>query len=98
MLGTVIGDWLASEYQAELKQLCHENLEGFKAWANGMQHEKFYGLTIQHDGSIYLDGSCGIECMLRIIEACGFEYQRQYNPRTKTKATTGYLISKIIEA
>lgn len=92
MVGTVVGDWFAAEYQAEL-QAMKEQAQA----KGGHAHPNFYGLTIQHDGTVSLDGACGIDCMLNIIEACGFEYQRQYDPRKKSKATTGYLISKVIE-
>lgn len=99
MVGTVIGEWFASEYQAELKQLAHENLEGFKPYGlsgSTLHNGAFYGMYIKANGTVYLDGACGLECMLRIIEACGFEYQRQYNPRTKSKTTTGYLIARSV--
>lgn len=96
MLGTVIGEWFAAEYQTHLQALVHANLDGFvKYGSNGstLHNPSFCGIFIRADGTVFLDGGAGIDCMLRIIEACGFEYQRQYNPRTKSKATTGYLIS-----
>lgn len=98
MVGTVIGDWFAAEYQAELHALYARDYMKFKAYSNTGHHAhcELHGLFARPDGSFYMDGGTGIDCMLRIIEACGFEHQRQYNPRTRSKATTGYLISKEI--
>lgn len=100
MLGTVLGEWYAAEYQSELQALVNANINGFVKYGisgSTLHNGAFYGLYIRADSTVYLDGSCGIECMLRIIEACGFEYQRQYSPKSKTKATTGYFISKVIK-
>lgn len=98
MLGTVVGNWFAAEHQADLRQLVHDNLACFEAYGatKHLSHNTLYGLFMKPDGSVYLDGGYGIESMLRIIEACGYEVQRQYNPRTKSKSTTGYLISKVV--
>lgn len=99
MVGTVIGDWFAAEYTNELSALVHANLDGFvKYGASGstLHNPAFYGLYIRANGSVYIDGACGVESVLKIIKACGFEHQRQYNPKTHSKVTTGYLISKIV--
>lgn len=98
MVGTVVGDWFTSEHQADLLALVHANLSDFEAYSNSghLHNPKMSEVILHPDGSVYLEGGCGIECMLRIIEACGYEVQRQFNPRTKSKATTGYLISKVI--
>lgn len=99
MVGTVIGEWFAAEHQKELQALTHANLDGFVKYGSSgstLHNPAFYGLYIRANGSVFLDGGCGIESMLRIIKSCGFEYQRQYNPKTKSKATTGYLFSKEI--
>lgn len=98
MVGTVISDWFAAEHQKELQALYVREYMKFKAYSQTGHHChcELYGLFARLDGSLYMDGGTGIDCMLRIIEACGYEVQRQYNPRTKSKATTGYLISKVI--
>ena len=98
MVGTVLGEWFAAEHQAELCALYAREYLEFKAYSQTGHHChcKLYGLFARLDGSFYMDGACGVDCMLQIIEACGYEVQRQYNPRTKSKATTGYLISKVI--
>lgn len=97
MVGTVIGGWFAAEYQAELQALYARDHLKFKAYSNSGYHVhcELHGLFARPDGPFYMDGGTGIDCMLRIIKECGFEHQRQYNPRTRNKATTGYLISKV---
>ena len=84
MTGTVIGDWFTSEHQEELKTLVSENQHKIvDSYCNGKYKkiEDFYGLTINPDGSVTLDGACGRESMYNIIRACGFEVQGEYNKK-----------------
>jgi len=100
MVGTVIADWFEAEHQNELLELVKSRqdqltdagytVSGYK-YINGL-----CGLVVRPDGSVSLDGGCGIESILRIINACGYDTQRDYkkNDRTRKFATLGYWISK----
>jgi hypothetical protein len=102
MIGTVFGDWLESEYQRELVEFV-KGLE-LQPYGNGISgirvvkeeiNPKFYGLFVKGDGSVYLDGACGISCMVRIAEALGLEVQWEGN---KKGHTVGYFVAPKLEA
>ena len=82
MTGTVFGDWLESEYQQELRELVSTlELQPYGSTGTGTRVVKeslnpsFYGLFVRADGSVYLDGGCGISSMQRIANAIGFDIQ-----------------------
>ncbi len=60
MIGTVFGDWLFRQAPREISQL---------------DEKEFYGLNkrADEDGNtrVWLDGGCGLNCMLRIAKAIG---------------------------
>jgi hypothetical protein len=104
MIGTVFGDWLECEYQRELVELV-AGLE-LQPYGNGGTGTKtvkaedykntFYGLFVRADGSVYLDGACGLDCMKRVAEAIGLEVQWEGNRKGHT---IGYFVSpKMLEA
>jgi hypothetical protein len=66
MTGTVVGHWLSSHFQKQLKAL---------------DISQFYGARRLEDGGIYLDGACGLECMLSIAKAIGIQMQSVYIKR-----------------
>jgi len=90
MIGTVIGKYFAAEHQQELRDLCAKQ-EMRPYGSTTSKHCDLYGMFQRADGSVYLDGACGIESMIRIIEACGYEVQREGN---KKGHTVGFYISK----
>ena len=63
MLGTVFGDWLASTHQDLIAKL------DIRQSADG--GHTFYGATRRPDGSVRLDGACGLESMRAIATAAG---------------------------
>jgi len=80
MTGTVFGDWLESEYQRELRELVSTlELQPYGSTGTRVVKESlnpsFYGLFVRADGSVYLNGSCGISSMQRIANAIGFDIQ-----------------------
>ena len=98
MRGTVFGDWLESEHQSELVELV-KGLElqpygnggtGTQVVKNEEYSKSFYGMFIRPDGSVYLDGACGIDCMIRIAEAIGLEVQWEGNRKGQT---IGYFVT-----
>lgn len=97
MIGTVFGDWLESEYQAELVELvsrlplesCGYSVAGYRRVKEEIK-PRFYGLTVRPDGSVSLDGACGQSSMTRIAEALGLEIQWEGN---KKGHTIGYFVA-----
>ena len=89
MIGTVIGEFLATAFQEELKAFHNEAVP--YAQTKHYKHPEFYGMFFRPDGTAYCDGACGIESMLRIAKAIGLDYQRTYN---KKGHTTGFIFSR----
>lgn len=101
MIGTVFGDWLECEYQSELVAHVASLPKIQYGSTKRMQiseeiNPSYYGLTIREDGSVSLDGGCGINCMVRIAEAIGLEVQWEGNRKGHT---VGYFVApKLAEA
>lgn len=96
MIGKVFGDFLESEYQAELKALVEPLPKvpyGSTTWLQIAEdiNPSFYGLTIRSDGSVHLDGACGLDSMKRIARALGLSVEYEFNRKGHTVA---YYISK----
>jgi len=89
MIGTVMGDYFEAEHQQELRDLCAK--QDMKPYVRDITHCSLYGMFQRADGSVYLDGACGIESIIRIIEACGYEVQREGNRKGHT---IGFYVSK----
>lgn len=91
MVGTVLGNFFEAEHQDKLIQLvagltlteAGYSVPGYKKSVD------FYGLTVNPSGRVTLDGGCGESCIIRIIEACGFNVQYMRNRKGQR---TGYLI------
>ena len=95
MIGTVFGEWLQDVYQAELKAhvATLDQVECGYAVAGYKRIEKLYGLTIKPNGTVTLDGACGIDSMIRIAEAIGLEVQREYKKTGRNRGETlGWLV------
>lgn len=100
MVGTVFGNWLAANYQAELMTLkdragaVWNAAGGFKS---ADREDRLYGMMYQEkDGIILLDGACGIECMIRIAEAIGLEVERDYIAKGRRRGeTVGWYVSEV---
>jgi hypothetical protein len=98
MIGTVLGQYVESELQDKLLELVHSvsgllidagyTVPGYRKIAD------LYGLTVAPNGHVQIDGACGVDSVIRIIQGMGLEVQRTYN---KKGHTTGYLVSEIIE-
>ena len=98
MIGTVFGEWLAFEYQDALRQYveankaalvdCGYSVAGYKKLPD------LYGMTVNPDGRVSLDGGCGINSMERIARALGLEVQWEGN---KKGHTIGYYVSREVQ-
>lgn len=77
MAGTVFGDWLAASYAEELR-----------AWAASTDSLD-YGATVRADGSVRLDGACGLESMRQIADALDLKVTRTHDRKGNT---TGWIV------
>jgi hypothetical protein len=104
MLGSALGQWLQVTCQELL--LCHSDLAyGLQKqgecgkWSYTTNEVGRYGMTLNIDKqgvkSITLDGGCGLESMLRIVEAIGIKLQRvnTYNKRGQNTGVKGWYVS-----
>lgn len=95
MIGTVFGDWLADVHQDKLvdhvvnlaQTDCGYAVAGYK------KVDGLCGLTINPNGTITLDGACGLKSMISIAEAIGLDVQREYQKTGRNRgATLGYYV------
>jgi len=85
MLGTALGDYIQGAYQKELQTffIAHKD----SAVEYGVTHHArlqlpdYYGMTMHADGRVSLDGGCGYQAMVRIIEALGLQHEYSVNKR-----------------
>lgn len=70
--GTALGEAMMLFFAEELKSVPLPKRD-----KSGRTVEGFYGLS-EHNGKRYLDGACGIECMLKILKALGFDSVRTF--------------------
>ena len=73
MIGTVLGDWFETEYQDDLTALVTTLQLEHYVGTTKRPANAFYGLFVRDDNSVYIDGACGISCVLDIIRACGYK-------------------------
>lgn len=64
MQGVVFSRWMDDNYRERYKSL---------------DASSYYGLFVGSDGHMYTDGACGLNCMERIAEAIGLDYQAVYS-------------------
>lgn len=88
MHGIVLGDWFQDQYQCELLALVEKNKHKLKVYStnntNWQKVKGMRGMTYSAaEGRVMLDGRCGVEFMIRIIEACGFEIEKSYDKRNE---------------
>ena len=96
MVGTAVGNWFADVHQEDLKALvashdkaleeCGYQVPGYR------KIKQFYGLTLNPNGEVTLDGGCGINSMENIIKACGFDIEYAVNRRGNV---TNYFVQKV---
>lgn len=96
MIGTVFGDWLEAEHQETLQAWAHKQALADAGYVTkGYKRiESCYGITIRPDGTVSLDGACGIDSMLRIADAIGLEVEREYQKNGRNRGQTlGWYVS-----
>lgn len=68
-VGTVFGDFIKQHFTEELLKL-----------AKSKYLSKFYGLSLSNDkNQAYLKGACGDNCMIKILNAIGFNVRSLRN-------------------
>ena len=95
MIGTVLADWFQDQHQDTLMALFEKNKDKANDYAStGWKVlPEFYGMHWDaKKENVALDGACGVESILRIIAACGFEVQRSHN---KKGHITGFYVQAV---
>ena len=80
--GTVLGKWLNETFKEEVA-----NFNKFTA-------RKYYGINVLPSRT-FVDGGCGENCVIRIIEALGFKVTTLYNESARNPYVNGYLIEYV---
>jgi len=79
MQGTVLGDWVQDVLQDDLmriKERAQSVYTDKRFQVIETNHTHLYGMTFYtNDNKVVLDGGCGENCIIRIIEACGYNIQ-----------------------
>lgn len=78
MAGTVFAEWLEATFP--------EELAGLSKYA-----ADFYGMSVRRDGTVRLDGACGLESMLTVAKALNVNVTRTHDRKGNT---TGWLVSR----
>ncbi len=79
MLGTVFGQWLWNNYKDRI-------IETIKSRKN-----EFYGFNELSNGTCYIDGACGLDCMLKIAKEVGLKVNRLFHKGE----TTNFLVEEV---
>lgn len=92
MLGSNLGEWLEDVFQAELvaiKDRAHLIYNQGVGCSTSKADNALYGMTLNAaDGSISLNGACGVDSMIKIGEAIGIEFQRSYYENGRRRGET----------
>ena len=95
MLGTVFGQWLAANYKEKLNTLVPYDSDYSMRFyqEHGYQpHQENYGLFKGSQG-LYLDGGCGLDCMISIAKKIGLSV-KQLSDR-KRCYTIGFIVTSL---
>ena len=83
MVGTVFAEWLEGVHQERLQKIRNQAFyyNGFERNEKGL-----YGMRRRDDGTVSLDGGCGIDSMRRIAKACGLTVEWRGDRKGNTVA------------
>lgn len=93
MGGTVLAKYLEDIHQDKLRGITSSAYHRWHGEGLTVNTSGLYGLRSSKDGSMHLDGGCGIESMVVIARAIGLEVTRTFDRRTGH--TTGFLIGPV---
>lgn len=90
MIGTVFGEWLQENYQEKLQAIKARShyITDENGTGSNPRPDSLYGMRWKTDNTVSLDGACGLECMIRIAEAIGLEFERDYIKKGKRRGET----------
>lgn len=99
MVGTVFAQWLCCNFQARLLAIKDRASTVFPkdgAHYSGNSENSLYGMRYhEKDDRIYIDGACGLDCVLRIADIIGLDVQRDYIAKGRRRGETiGWFISE----
>lgn len=86
MCGKVFGHWLMAEYGDKIK----EQVIPY-GYDNENAKDGIYGFFTK-DGRYWLDGACGIDCMISIAKAIGLQVSYITRPARKRNEIIGYTV------
>jgi hypothetical protein len=84
MTGTVFADWLTDVYQDRLRAIreqayYHYALKPLEGYAQLIPNDNgLYGMYAYDDGSVSVDGACGLNSVISIAKAIGLDVSCTY--------------------
>ena len=94
MTGTVLGDWLESNYQDRLMKIrsrAHSTWMKSRRFKYNKKQNALYGMRYSKTtNGVVLDGACGESCMVAIAKAIGLSIK--YTTAGRRNTHTGYII------
>lgn len=87
MTGSAVADYLSSNFKAQLDKLAEQHTTAAS--------KPDYGFSLHTDGNWYLDGGCGLDCMVRIAKSVGITVTSVYGPmnRLRNRELLGFDVS-----
>ncbi len=92
MVGTVFAQWLCANYQDRLLAIKDRSsyvfpVEGAHFAANN--ENSLYGMSYHEKGErVYIDGACGLDCVLQIADIIGLDVEREYIAKGRRRGET----------
>ena len=84
MVGTVMAEWLVKNYQTELQALCNSGIDSNPYASTGwLCFDGFYGMFQNADGSVTVDGACGLDSVRKIANATGIIWSQVLDKRRR---------------
>lgn len=93
MVGTVVANWLQDVFQDELQALALTIESKPYATTGWLQFPGFYGMFKKANGSVILDGACGLDAIRNIANAIGVQWRQIMNKRGRE--VIGYDVSPV---
>lgn len=87
--GAVLADVMLNLFGNELVKLAKKTVKTKQGKSN-RKSTAFYGLWLNDKGGIILDGACGFDCMITILNAVGFSLV--YKTESNGNSVTGWQV------
>jgi len=86
--GTVLADLIEYFFMNELKYLAKRFAKSEGSFRKGSK--EFYGLFLKPDGTVYLDGGCGLSSMEKVLNAIGFDLTQRADGGSTCQSGTDF--------